>query len=252
MPAIARRYSNNGPIIAARDIRVTDKDDEYYCATIGCHAKMSIVKAGHMDEAFFRRKSSSPDHISGKCFRCGMIFDKTIYDETLFRKDKAFDWLYGKVVQRPKTSTGKNTNKVGGNVQGIRTLKQIYEMCATRTKNDTYNGVMINDIFADEENYAVYKVALVNNLIVECSYYKKAFQETALIMNYPTDFRKSHIYIKLNFADKKMFWYYYEQFKDLRHFEPIIIAGNWRPVIGRSEAQFECDIISSRQIHIVK
>lgn len=252
MPPIARRYNNRGPIVFARDVKVTDKDNEYYCATIGCRAKMSIVKVGNIDEAFFRRLSSSPNHISSNCFRCGLVFDKTKYEETLFQKDLAFDWLYEKAIQRPQCPTGKNTNTVGGNIQRIRTLKQIYEMCVTRTKNDRYNGVMINDIFADEENFAVYKGALVNDLIVECSYYKKAFNETALIMNYPTDFRKPHIHIKLNFADKKMFWYYYEQFKDLDHFEPIVIAGNWKPVVGNLEAQFECEIISSRQLHIVK
>lgn len=49
-----------------------------------------------------------------------------------------------------------------------------------------------------------------------------------------------------------MFWYNYEQFRDLDHFQPIVIAGNWKPVVGNLEAQFECEIISSRQLHIVK
>ena len=42
------------------------------------------------------------------------------------------------------------------------------------------------------------------------------------------------------------------KFKECHHTEPIAVVGIWRPTNGDSEAQFECDFVSSRQIYVVK
>ena len=249
----ARRYNNSGPEIMASEVHIDDIDDIYYCWTSGCEAKMTIVNAGDADEAYFRRIPSSKHHISANCVRCSIVFDETKYDEKRFNKDNAFAWMYEKTLPRPKNETGAMRKKVGGGPsRGIRTLGKIYEMCVTKDKMDNYNGVLINDIFADEENYSTYGTALNGNMIVECSYYKKVFKEKAILFNYPTDFRKPHVVLRVNFNNEQECWNYYNRLKGCHHTEPIAIAGDWSPVIGNSSYQFQCDFISKRQIYFVK
>ena len=64
--------------------------------------------------------------------------------------------------------------------------------------------------------------------------------------------RIPHNIVKLNFDNEKECWKYYDNFKGCHHTEPIAIAGIWRPTSGISEAQYECDYESSRQIYVVK
>lgn len=162
------------------------------------------------------------------------------------------DWVLSKPSSNHKGNTGTKTNKVGGGSIGFRSLGRIYDMCVVLGKAGTYNGVLIDEIFADEENYARYNNNLNGFLIMECSFYKKLYGESSLLFNYPTNFKNSHIIVKLNFDDEKECWEYYNDFKGCHHTEPIAIAGNWRPTSGISEVQYECDYESSRQIYVVK
>lgn len=125
-------------------------------------------------------------------------------------------------------------------------------MCVTKAKSDTYNGNVINDMFADAENYSRYKTDLIGNVIVECSFFKKVYGEPALLFNYPADYKSDHIVIRLNFSKEQDCWHYYNRLKGSHHTEPIAIAGNWEEVIGNPDFKFQCDFLSSRQIYVVK
>ena len=141
MPKVAKR--NTGDIVKAGDVNITEVGNIFYCTTPGCTAEMTIVKAGNIDETYFRRIPSSPYHSSVKCVRCGLKFDATKYDEKKFNKEDAFLWLFKQPPTRPDYSTGTNHRKIGGNCQAIRSLKSIYNMCVNHNKLDFYNGVKI-------------------------------------------------------------------------------------------------------------
>ena len=46
---------------------------------------------------------------------------------------------------------------------------------------------------------AKYQTDLIGNIIVECSFYKKVYKESALLFNYPADYKTDHIIIRLIF-----------------------------------------------------
>lgn len=252
MPYKARRNSNTGPVVNASQVTINEKNDKFYCATPRCDAVMKIVKVGNIKEAFFRRLPSSPYHISANCMRCGITFDKAKYVESKFTMQGFTDWVFSEPNLNHIGTTGTNRKKIGGGSCGFRSLRRIYEMCVVYGKNGKYNGVLIDDIFADEENFARYKNNLNGLLIVECSFYKKAYGESSLLFNYPTNFKEPHVIVKLNFVNEKECWEYWNDFKGCHHTEPIAIAGIWRPENSNSEAQFECDYVSSRQMYVVK
>lgn len=252
MPYEAREGSKSGPIVKACNCKITDMKKIYYCKTDGCNAFMSIVNAGNVEEAYFRRKPSSPHHINANCVRCGIVFDRSKYDETKFSKVNAFKWLFNKSELTHKGNTGSRRGKVGGGNIGLRSLGRIYDMCVTLGKSNSYNGELINDLFADEENYSKYRRNLNGCLIVECSYYKKVYNEAAILFNYPTNFRIAHDVIKVKFEDEEMCWQQFNKLKKCHHTEPIAIAGDWKVVFGNSEYQAECTIYSGRQIYYVK
>ena len=252
MPYKARKNSNTGPVVNASQVTINEKDDRFYCITPRCDAVMKIVKVGNIEEAYFRRLPSSPYHISANCMRCGITFDKTKYDESKFTMQGFADWVLSESSSNHKGNTGTNTKKVGGRNIGFRSLGRIYDMCVVYGKKGKYNGVLIDDIFADEENYPRYSNNLNGFLVVECSFYKKIYGENSLLFNYPTNFKNPHNIVKLNFDNEKECWKYYDVFKGCHHTEPIAIAGIWRPTSGISEAQYECDYESSRQIYVVK
>lgn len=252
MPYSARRNNNNGTEVYASQVTINEKDDFFYCMTPGCDAVMKIVNVGNIEDAYFRRLPTSPCHSSANCVRCGITFDRTRYDESKFTMHGFADWVFSVPNSSHKGITGAKTNKVGGGSIGFRSLGIIYNVCVALGKAGIYNGVLIDDIFADEENYAKYSNNLNNLLIVECSFYKKVYGESSLLFNYPVNFRNPHIVLKVNYKDEDLCWEYYNKFKRCNHTEPIAIAGIWKPTNGASETKYECDFVSSRQIYVVK
>lgn len=128
-------------------------------------------------------------------------------------------------------------------------------MCVNHKKTDLYNGYMIGDMFADEENYPKYKNNIRGQLIVECSYFTYLSWENAILFNYPTDFRRKggHDVIKVKFNNKTTFEKYKEKLEDDHtHIQPIAIAGNWSKPAGGHACDAFCKFYSGRQIYIVK
>lgn len=252
MPYKARKNSNTGSVVNASQVTINEKDDRFYCITPRCDAVMKAVNVGNIEEAYFRRLPSSPYHISANCMRCGITFEKTKYDESKFTTQRFADWVLSEPSSSHKGTTGTKIHKVGGGSMGFHSLGTIYKMCVSLGKNEKYNGVLIDDIFVDEENYSRYNNSLNGFLVVECSFYKKVYKESSLLFNYPTNFKEPHIIVRMNFANEELCWKYYKKFEGCHHTEPIAIAGVWRPENSNSEAQFECDYVSSRQIYVVK
>lgn len=252
MPDKAKENRDATDTVLAKNIPITKIKDTYYCVTPDCPALMTIVKAGNIKEAYFRRIPSSPYHISSDCVRCSLIFEESKYDERKFNVDDAFGWFYESPIPRFENKTGLKEGHVGGKSLKLRTLGNIYKMCVSKNKTDTYNGILIDDLFADKENFERYRNGLIGNKIVECSYWTKVYNKSALLFNYPTDFTQPHIILRVNFSDEDMCWKYFNKFKGCHHTEPIAIAGEWTITPENSNYQFECTIVSSRQIHYVK
>lgn len=255
MPYKALRNNPAKTPVNASDVTISEKNDTFLCSTPGCRATMHIVNGGNVNEAFFRRIPSSPPHISAKCVRCGITFDKTKYDEKRFSKTGLFDWLFSPPEDSHKGKTGTKTGKKGGTTIGFRSLGNVYRLCASMDKSETYNGVLIDDIFADYDNATRYMNNLEGNLIVEVTYYCKLYKEKALLFNYPSDFKITHNIVRVDFENEQTFWDYYnklEKNKKTKHTEPIVIAGNWEKVESNPDYQAQCTIISTRQIYFPK
>lgn len=255
MPYKAKKGSTSGEIILAKNVLADEQHDTFYCVTEDCKAEMTIVNQGNIEEAYFRRKPSSPAHISVKCVRCGITFDKTKYDEKRFSTTGLFDWLFSPPVDSRKGKTGIKTGKRGGVTIGLRSLGNVYRLCVSMNKSETYNGVLIDDIFADYDNATRYMNNLEGNLIIEVTYYCKLHKERALLFNYPSDFTTTHNIVRVNFEDEQTFWDYYnklEKNKKTKHTEPIVIAGNWEKVEANLSYQAQCTIVSTRQIYFPK
>lgn len=250
--AIRARRKDTGDIVYASDCTIADVNREFLCATPGCKAKMSLVCAGDEHDAYFRTFQVSPEHVSKSCRICSMMFDASKYDESAFNRDSAFDWIFGQPANR-RGNSGARTDHVGGGTgNGIRTLANMYKMCASRKKTDTYNGVVIGDILADDDNYEWYRKNLIGKKIVLCSFYRKVDHESALLFNYQMNINTDHIVVRLNFPTDDLCWRYYNLFKTSDHTEPIVIAGDWEPVDNGGMVKFQAEFHSPRQIHIVK
>lgn len=195
MPDVATR-TKGGPRIRACNCKQADASKDFYCITPNCNAVMRLINVGNPAEAYFRRKPSSPHHISARCSRCAIVFDESEFDEKKFNPNTAFAYIF-------------------------------------------------------KQPYNKYNQNLSGNLIVECSYYKKVYNEPSLLFNYPCEFRTTHDIIRINFQDNKQCWNYFNKLKSSHHTEPIAIAGNWIPTPDM-DYQAECTIYSTRQIYIVK
>lgn len=146
---------------------------------------------------------------------------------------------------------------VGGNKHlFVRSLGTLYQMCMTRKKTDHYNYVLIDDILADDENFDRYFLNITGYKLVETSFFHIEYDinknKYEMYMNYPCNNIGKNSWAKLIFADKKMFFDYYKKFKDAKHIEPIIIAGNWINVKNDSKCFASCIINKTSQIYIEK
>lgn len=182
MPPKAHEGSKTGPIVFARDCSISDINKKYYCCTPGCNTVMSIVNAANSDEAFFRKLPSASEHISYKCVKNQLKFNPTEYNESIFDKNKAFDWLLKRNTTEKRGTTGTKTGTIGGGQPGIKSLQTIYSMCVNKEKADTYNGFIIDDLLIDGENYTRYSSGIEGLRVIECSFYRKVYKEPALIM----------------------------------------------------------------------
>lgn len=247
-----RAINENGENVNAADVSINEQGHVFYCITPDCPARMSIVNVGNVEQAFFRRRPSSPYHISAQCVRDAIVFDNDRHDERLFNLQNAFQRLFNRPEARANNHGGGAPRVVGRRNIPIRTLRSIYEMCVTRQKDDLYNNYRIGDFFADEENYNVYNRNLQGCVIVECSFYKKEYGQPALLFNYPTNYHNEHNYLRLVFDNDDDCWNYYNKFKNCHHTEPIVIAGDWTRIEDNANYQAECLFYSDRQIYVVR
>ncbi len=210
---------------------------------------MILVNAANPLDAFFRSKDKS-QHISNKCIKNSIIFDASKYAENRFDINFAFDSMLGKRPSTERGTTGTKTGSVGGSRQlRIHTLPKLYAMCISKDKTDNYNGILIDEILVDNENFDKYSGGIKGNRIVETSKYHKAKDELAFIMNYPAGNFGTGSWVKIIFEDTQMFWNQYNKLKNSNHIEPIIIAGNWETISGNPEFHSQCVIHSESQIY---
>lgn len=255
MPKSAMKYNKNTGSyekIDAKDCGIDDVGREFKCCTEGCSAIMKLVSASERNGAHFRSKEKRK-HISVQCVRNSITFNPSEYDESIFDLNFAFDSMMGNTSHINRGNTGSRRGSVGGSKHlRICTLPMLYSMCISRDKNDTYNGILINDLLVDGENFEKYKEGIEGHKIVETSYFHKIKDEFALRMNYPVNNRGISSWVKISFKDKKLFWDQFNKLKKSMHVEPIIIAGDWKKVDDNTDYHSECIIYNEKQIHYIK
>lgn len=251
MPECAKRGSSLGPIVYARDCTIKDRKQVFYCSTKSCPAKMELVDVANPENAYFRTCQGSPNHVSDKCIKCNIKFDETQYEEKQFDKGEFFNTLLGSKKSIVRGNTGENAQTVGGSKKPITTVRMLYAMCIGKKKTDSYNGISINDLLADAENYNDYKDGIDQPLLVECTFYKSVVGEYALLMNYPVNYKMHKGHVKVVFDSEELFKQQFKKLKGSTHKELIVIAGEWKPVHGKADYESECIITRARQIYYV-
>lgn len=93
MPDVATR-TKGGPRIRACNCKQADASKDFYCITPNCNAVMRLINVGNPAEAYFRRKPSSPHHISARCSRCAIVFDESEFDEKKFNPNTTFAYIF--------------------------------------------------------------------------------------------------------------------------------------------------------------
>lgn len=249
MPNNAHIYSKNGKVIAASDCTIKDVGKKFFCSTEKCYAEMILVNAANPLAAYFRSKDKSK-HISNMCIKNSIQFYDSDYDESRFDLDFAFESMIGGKQRIKRGTTGSSTGNVGGGKHlRIHTLPKLYAMCISKSKKDKYNGILIDDLLVDDENYEKYSKGIFGKKIVETSKYHKVKDEFAFIMNYPAENFGKDSWVKIIFKDEDMFWEQYKKLKESKHIEPIIIAGNWDKADEEAEYHSQCIIQNRNQIY---
>lgn len=251
MPKTAYMRNKNGNPIDADQVEINNRGASFLCCTNGCNAKMILCKAG-TEDAYFRSKDKK-EHISTDCIKNSIVFKPDKYEEQLFDLDFAFESMLGKNHTKKSVNRGNTGTRQGtiGNHRRIRicTLPALYSMCLSKDKNERYNGFLINDIFADNENYERYSIGIQGYKIVETSFYFYTDSDMSITLNYPLDNRGKDSWVKIIFENKDLYNSQKAKLYCSLHIEPIIIAGEWELAPNGSKHHSECKIHKSSQIH---
>ena len=114
--------------------------------------------------------------------------------------------MFGDKHSIKRGTIGSSTGSVGGGKHlRIHTLSKLYAMCISKSKTDKYNGILIDDLLIDDENYEKYSKGILGQKIVETSKYHKVKDEFAFIMNYLTKNFGKNSWVKIIFKDEVIF-----------------------------------------------
>lgn len=254
MPRRAYMWNKEGEPVEASDVSVNHRNAIFLCCTRRCQAEMLLCKVGTND-AYFRSKHKE-DHISIDCVKNSIIFRPDKYDETLFNLDFAFESILGKnhtIQTINRGTTGTKQGNVGNNRRiRIHTLATLYSMCISKNKDETYNGFLIDDILADNENYEKYADGIEGYKIVETSFYFFNDKDCSATLNYPVNNKGKNSWVKIIFKNRALYKKHKRKLMDSNHIEPIIIAGEWEIALEGSKHHSQCIIHKESQIHYPK
>lgn len=246
----------NGTIVNAKKLTLEQTKKCFFCRTKECTAKMILVSR-MTDRAHFRSHRIG-DHKFDKCIVDSLNFDKSAYSEEAFDLDYAIEYIVG----QGKSINIHNNNRVerrtnvrdinigGSSNMPIRTLKELYAQCLDTGVGGTYGGVAVNDMLACRRNFEIHRNGFEGFKIVEVTYYKKVYNEPALLFNYPYYDRGVNTVVRVNFLDSQKAWNYYNKFKGSNHREPMVIAGIWEKC-NNSEAICECVFYRRNQLFVL-
>lgn len=256
MPQYAYMNIKAGSPIDANDVEVFTQKPKFYCCTKNCNAEMVLCKHG-TGAAYFKSKRKS-DHLNNKCIKYSIKFKASSYNEKLFDLNFAFESMLGlnhSIKNIIRGNTGTQTGTVGGSKNcRIHTLLILYAMCLSKGKTGSYNGILIDNILADDDNYNRYKNGITGYKIVETSKYYENKSELSFMMNYPADNREvgKGSWVKIKFDSKALFEKHVDKLKNSSHIEPVIIAGNWEIAPNGSKHHSECIIHKASQLYYAK
>ena len=245
--------------IYADDIHIMNyKGIRCWCKNTKCDAHMYIVKPENPHESFFRA-SKKVKH-SGACGSECNHFNKNEFDESGFYFPDVLRNLEYSTSTTMRTSianTKLSSNILSENKKTVTTIRQIYTMCTNTPIDDSYGGIVIKDILADERSFYFYTNGIEGYKLVECNYYR--YDRTALTiwMNYPCYFvyPATRYYVQLEFADQELYNKMLPRIYDTKHNGIIIVSGNWKITNISKFAKpikSKCKIYSEKQIAVIK
>lgn len=235
-------------VLKAKNAAINHINKTFYCKTLGCKTRMTLVNAANPENAYFRKIPSSPDHLSVLCSADG-FFEPTKYEENRFNFEDLADKIMSEMSDKRIHGSSSVELHGGGGRKSISTVKQIYLMCRKYTE---YNGIKTNGILADERNFEQNKNTITGKKIVQCTYYHKVYNEFSLIMNYPSFPYKNGKHIRIDFEDENLFWEFYRKVKPSNHKELILILGDWKTEKIRDEYIARCTVYRKRQYSFLK
>lgn len=156
-----------------------------------------------------------------------------------------------------KTDTKLYNNISSKSRKALTTIRQIYTMCTNTPINNSYGGIAIKDILADERSFPFYINGVEGYKLVECNYYRYDRTISTIWMNYPCYFiyPVTKYYAQLEFTDQKLFNKILPRLFDTKHNGIIVVSGNWETVNISTSAKpvkSKCKIYSEKQIAVIK
>ncbi len=211
MASMACIGNPNGAIVKADKLTLKETEQCFYCSTTGCDARMMLVS--RMTEHAHFRSYHIRDHKFDQCIVKSLSFDSSKYSEKSFNLNDAIKHIVGSdnplnIHKRNNSvlyhSSTKHSTIGGTQDMPIHTLKELYAQCLDTGIKGTYAGICINDILACRHNFNIYRNGFEGFKIVEVTYYKKVYNEPALLFNYPYyDRGKINLYVSILKTAKK-------------------------------------------------
>ena len=243
-------------IIYADDLHIMNyKGIRCWCKNPKCNAHMYIVKPENPAESFFRA-STAVKH-TGACGSECHYFDKSEFDESKFKFPDILKNFEHVIPSKSDLSKKVSKRTLSSNKKPIKTIRQIYTMCTNTPINDSYGGIVIKDILADERTSFFYKNGIEGYKLVECNFYRYDDTTFTILMNFPcySVYRVTEYYVQLEFMDEELYKKTRTRLYDTKHNSIIAISGDWKKVnfnTSPKPTKSRCIIYSARQIAVIQ
>ncbi|MDY5306260.1 hypothetical protein [Fusobacterium gastrosuis] len=204
--------------IYANAIKVEDNHTWFYCPNIECNARLTLRANSSIKNItpYFSALKTFPHIDDCFCKEDNFSYDEVNYNENLFDFEKIAE--------------GYSLNQFVSIPRRLETISAIYYMCKSKSINDTYNGIEIWRILADNRSNSIYKNGIFRYHIIECYYSHYSSEKLLIHLNYPLNNDLSNKYrIVLSFSDENLFKEIRNKiYNNLNQKFPLLVLTFWR------------------------
>ncbi|MBS6503353.1 MAG: hypothetical protein KH415_17330 [Clostridium sp.] len=197
--------------IEASDCTVNDLNNEFFCPTPGCTAKLKLCSLNGFYKPYFK-KDKETTH-SSFCFIKSNNLKRNLVDPSTFNPKN----LYDKTLLNPTEKTSSNTspyskdkNSKKNNLINLNKLSTTYYYLKSYPIYKKVNGFFIKDLLADIRTSNIYSKVIYDLRIVECVIL--SFTNNIIKVGYPIN--SPHLKLNLQFSNNDDFKFILDKCRD--------------------------------------